>query len=155
MRLQPSNYLHPVCNNCITFNVYLNGILYVPEFVYHKDVFDSKSSSKLGNPVAKKNMHSIKIRGRLLNDDRLIAMHTPRDTLTVDEVDMLHKLIQMYNHTNSKIFIGNYTEDSFDKIPTYSYEYIKRVLVREDICDIINMHTCDPMIKNFIKRSYL
>ena len=157
MDLKPNDFLHSKCSQyySITFNVCRDTIVYLPKFVYHAKIFNEPDVNYIGDGENKHlTSKDTKLRGRLYPDQQLIALHILKDILNDNEIDLFHELVNMYIDSTCKIYIGSHTENIFEDLPEYSLNYIKKWLRYKKLCrpDHI-MHTCDPIVKRFIKRS--
>ena len=150
----PSDFIHPNLDdgNVITFNIYPDSIYYIIKNIPHKFLYKHKHSSVIGIDT---DVHpnSYTTSGRLYKSYDLITLHSPRHEkiVTSDQVKLFNQLLQQFKMLDSLLYIRNIIDDDFDKLPRYNSKLLLKVPLPFDNGEPIDLHTCDPMIKRFVR----
>jgi len=153
-RKLPSDFIHPQLDdgNVITFNIYQNNIYYIIKNIPHKCLYKHKYANVIGTDT---DVHplSYTTSGRLYKNYDLITLHRSghKKLITITQVELFNQFLQRFKMTDSLLYIKGIIDNDFDKLPKYNSKFLLKVPLPFDNGTPIDVHTCDPMIKRFVR----
>jgi hypothetical protein len=153
----PSEFIHPTLDDgsIITFNIYPESIYYIIENVFHKSLYKHEDSNIIG--IVDPDIHagSYTACGRLYKDNDLITLRPissrKQQMVTSHQVELFNQFLQRFKMIDSLLYIKGIMDNDFDKLPKYNSKLLLKVPLPFDNGIPIDTHTCDPMIKRFVR----
>ena len=140
-----------IYNEVICFNIYDTGIKYSSKesSKSHRDLCNNLNGDII-EYVDDYSFRMTVLRGRLVVNRNLLTLHRSRKPLTSKHTILLESLLKKYDMLDARLFVPGYKDD-INLLPIYNSKLLLKVTLPFDNGEPIDIHTCDPMIKRFVR----